>query len=171
MGCFRARPGLRHVLQHCCGDQSRRSKGPQQGSGHPLTSSFAVHDPRCVAGLPIRRATRHRVIAIAGFRLLWVSVTLGACSSTLLNLAETCYLFTFSSPFIVQMQSHPALMGGYEGAVYCRKETWATTKRGEVRTGPALNPLKGSSARLPHWLHGCNPPAIFNFFVFSGLPV
>ncbi len=28
--------------------------------------------------------------------------------------------------------------------------------RGEKRTGPALNPLKGSSARLPHLPKNCN---------------
>jgi len=31
---------------------------------------------------------------------------------------------------------------------------------GEKRTGPALNPLKGSSARLPHPAQRCNLPAI-----------
>jgi hypothetical protein len=31
-----------------------------------------------------------------------------------------------------------------------RKVKLVEKKRGEERTGPALNPLKGSSARLPH---------------------
>jgi hypothetical protein len=38
--------------------------------------------------------------------------------------------------------------------------------RGEKRTGPALNPLKGSSARLPHCLYYCIPEAKTNSFVF-----
>jgi len=41
--------------------------------------------------------------------------------------------------------------------------------RGEKRTGPALNPLKGSSARLPHWLYHCIPQANTNSFVFIAL--
>jgi hypothetical protein len=39
--------------------------------------------------------------------------------------------------------------------------------RGEWRTGPALNPLKGSSVRLPHAQEECNLYAIPNFFVFN----
>ena len=35
-----------------------------------------------------------------------------------------------------------------------------------MRTGPALNPLKGSSARLPHCLYYCIPEAKTNSFVF-----
>jgi hypothetical protein len=42
-------------------------------------------------------------------------------------------------------------------------------ERGESRTGPALNPLKGSSARLPHQLLGCKPYAITKSFIFSEL--
>jgi hypothetical protein len=37
--------------------------------------------------------------------------------------------------------------------------------RGEERTGPALNPLKGSSARLPHCPRGCNLQAILKCFI------
>src|SRR6202051_3683400 len=40
------------------------------------------------------------------------------------------------------------------------------SNRGEKRTGPALNPLKGSSARLPHCLYYCIPEAKTNSFVF-----
>ena len=39
--------------------------------------------------------------------------------------------------------------------------------RGEWRTGPALNPLKGSSARLPHHFRVCNLRAIPKAFVFN----
>ena len=41
--------------------------------------------------------------------------------------------------------------------------------RGEKRTGPALNPLKGSSVRLPHCLYYCILGANSNSFVFSFL--
>jgi hypothetical protein len=44
-------------------------------------------------------------------------------------------------------------------------------KKGEKRTGPALNPLKGSSARLPHALEKCNLRAILNPFIFNGMPI
>jgi hypothetical protein len=42
-------------------------------------------------------------------------------------------------------------------------------KRGEKRTGPALNPLKGSSVRLPHCLYYCILGAKINLFVFNRL--
>ena len=41
------------------------------------------------------------------------------------------------------------------------------SRRGEKRTGPALNPLKGSSARLPHCRNYCSSQAKSNFIVFS----
>ena len=37
-----------------------------------------------------------------------------------------------------------------------RKRTTRKIKRGDERTGPALNPLKGSSARVPHSRKGAN---------------
>jgi len=42
-------------------------------------------------------------------------------------------------------------------------------KKGDKRTGPALNPLKGSSARVPHVGKGCKPRAISKWFVFIAL--
>jgi hypothetical protein len=42
-------------------------------------------------------------------------------------------------------------------------------KRGEKRTGPALNPLKGSSVRLPHCLYYCISAAKLKLFIFSQL--
>jgi hypothetical protein len=48
--------------------------------------------------------------------------------------------------------------------VTCRQKKW-----GESRTGPALNPLKGSSARLPHCQKECMLSAIHNFFIFSAV--
>jgi hypothetical protein len=40
---------------------------------------------------------------------------------------------------------------------------------GEKRTGPALNPLKGSSARFPHGSEICIPRAIHKPCVISKL--
>jgi len=51
------------------------------------------------------------------------------------------------------------------------KSKWpfGESSRGEKRTGPALNPLKGSSARLPHCRNQCSSQAKTNSFVFNFL--
>ncbi len=43
------------------------------------------------------------------------------------------------------------------------------SEKGDKRTGPALNPLKGSSARVPHIPTGCKPNAIPKSFFFITL--
>jgi len=42
-------------------------------------------------------------------------------------------------------------------------------KKGDKRTGPALNPLKGSSARVPHAWKGCKSRAISKSCIFIAL--
>jgi hypothetical protein len=52
-------------------------------------------------------------------------------------------------------------------ALYLRAAKSAKVKKGDERTGPALNPLKGSSARVPHAFGGANRTPSLNPYISS----
>ena len=52
------------------------------------------------------------------------------------------------------MSAYPVMFGDIDALL----PLWVPIrkKKGDERTGPALNPLKGSSARVPHIAKGAN---------------
>src|SRR6266478_4860777 len=57
--------------------------------------------------------------------------------------------------------------GGFDSGAVGFGGQSAEKKKGDKRTGPALNPLKGSSARVPHTLWGANRTPFLNPSVSS----